>query len=92
MKITKQLLKEMIEEEVKGILNEGSGERFLSMSRNDIRRAQREIKGKPGMANIVSNMDRAILMLITISDMLSNPTDYNQEHAQNLGLLPPNNK
>ena len=89
MKITKPLLREIIEKEVKSILNENQAMGFLSKSSNDLVRARRELEANPEMANIVSNINRAILMIRTIKDMHSEPTDYSQEDAQNLGLLPP---
>ena len=92
MKITKQLLRETIIEELKKVLAEQANytqARDISRAKNDLRRAKKAFSAAPGMVNIVSNIDRAMLMIDTIYDMILTPTDYNQENAQNLGLLPP---
>ena len=98
MKITKQLLSEMIKEEAKKVLAEQADEarhefygQALDMKRSKryLLRAKKVLETKPEMVNIVSNIDRVMLMLDTIYEMIFTPTNYNQENAQKLGLLPP---
>ena len=98
MKITKQLLRETIIEELKKVLAEQPDEarhefygQALDMKRPKkyLLRAKNVLKTKPEMVNMVSNIDRVMLMLDTIYEMILTPTNYNQENAQKLGLLPP---
>ena len=85
MKITKQLLREMIEEETSNILLEKQNHFVLMKARTHFRRIKKVTKS----SNMIKNLDRGISILTVLEEMLISPTDYDVKAAESLGLLPP---
>ncbi len=91
MKITKEILQNIIKEELDAVLKDSNkiekAREDLSACRSLLGKVRSELYGEPGTKHAYANISSVIAMLFVVSDMLRGR--YNKDNAKKYGLQLP---